>query len=138
MRKSKQIEELKHKLLIAEKDIKIQRDIISNLKEANVKLRKENEEDSTKFVKNLNMIREYEAPVKFIRCPLRKTSYLVFGDDHYVKVKLHKGDKPNPEIALIYLLAKNTYDIEKCQELIKNKIIIKPGDSLIDHINKKK
>lgn len=80
----------------------------------------------------------YEAPVEFVECKSRKTSYLIFEDGHYTKVKLAKGDKYDPEVALMYLLVKNSYSIEKLKELLFNKRNLKVGEVLPVKINNKK
>lgn len=131
MMKSKQIKELKEQLKIANIKVADQEKLIEKLRKSNTFL-------IDNHIRFINTMSKHDAPVKFIQCSARKTSYLVFADGHYVKVKLHKGDKANNEIALVYLLAKNSYNIDKCQKLIKNKVMIKPGEKLPIDINPKK
>lgn len=80
----------------------------------------------------------YEAPVQFVECKARQTSYLIFSDGHYVKVKKAKGEKHDPEIALMYLLVKNSYNLNKLKELLFNKKSLKVGEILPIKINNKK
>jgi hypothetical protein len=86
----------------------------------------------------MHEIQSFEAPVQFVQYPERKSSYLFFADGHFVKVKLSKGDKNNAEVALMYLLVKNLYDIKKLKKLNENKKLLKKGEKLPIVINTKK